>query len=127
MEETRNSHRSLICFAIVKKACSTLVAFFADVSRKGIASWSENSWTETVKKPIRVSEDMSNLRNTVFHNFLAGQIRLVANEELVNTLRCISVNLLQPLLYIRECVCMYEILARNIFRGGSNRPLSVTS
>lgn len=60
---------------------------------------------------------MSNLRNTVFYNFLAGQIRLVANEELVNTLRCISVNLLQPLLYIRECVCRYEILARNIFRG----------
>ena len=28
------AHRSLICLAIVKKACSTLVAFFAEVSRK---------------------------------------------------------------------------------------------
>jgi len=32
------SHRSLICLAMVKKACSTLVAFFAEVSRKGIVS-----------------------------------------------------------------------------------------
>ena len=32
------AHLSLICFAIVKNACSTLVAFFADVSRKGMAS-----------------------------------------------------------------------------------------
>lgn len=29
---------SLICFAIVKKACSTLVASFADVSKNGIPS-----------------------------------------------------------------------------------------
>jgi hypothetical protein len=32
------AHRSLICLAIVKKACSTLVAFFAEVSRKGMFS-----------------------------------------------------------------------------------------
>lgn len=37
------AHRSLICLAIVKNACSTLVAFLAEVSKKGIESWSANS------------------------------------------------------------------------------------
>ena len=37
------THRSLICFAIVKNACSTFVAFLAEVSRKGMPSWSANS------------------------------------------------------------------------------------
>lgn len=32
------THRSLICLDMVKKACSTLVAFLAEVSRKGIPS-----------------------------------------------------------------------------------------
>lgn len=39
----RQPYRSLICFAIVKNACSTFVAVFADVSRKGIFNWSANS------------------------------------------------------------------------------------
>ena len=42
-QDIRKSYRSLICFAIVKKACSTFVAFFADVSRKGMVNWSANS------------------------------------------------------------------------------------
>lgn len=37
------THRSLICFAMVKKACSTLVAFLADVSRSETPIWSANS------------------------------------------------------------------------------------
>jgi len=37
---------SLICFAIVKKACSTFVALFAEVSRKVMPSWSANSYNE---------------------------------------------------------------------------------
>jgi hypothetical protein len=36
----------LICFAMVKKACSTFVAFFAEVSRNGIESWSANSYID---------------------------------------------------------------------------------
>ena len=39
-----DTYRSLICLAMVKNACSTLVAFLADVSRKGMESWSANSW-----------------------------------------------------------------------------------
>ena len=34
----------LISAAIVINACSTFVAFFALVSKKGICSWSANSW-----------------------------------------------------------------------------------
>ncbi len=30
------THRSLICLDMVKNACSTLVAFFADVSKNGM-------------------------------------------------------------------------------------------
>lgn len=40
---SRKTYRSLICLAIVKKACSTLVASLADVSRKGMPSESANS------------------------------------------------------------------------------------
>lgn len=36
--------RSLIWRAMVRKACSTLVALFADVSRKGMPRLSANSW-----------------------------------------------------------------------------------
>jgi hypothetical protein len=32
------TYRSLICFDMVKNACSTLVAFLAEVSRKGMPS-----------------------------------------------------------------------------------------
>lgn len=35
--------RFLISAAMVMNACSTLVAFFADVSRKGMPSWSAYS------------------------------------------------------------------------------------
>lgn len=38
------AYRSLICLAMVKNACSTFVAFLADVSKKGIESWSAKSW-----------------------------------------------------------------------------------
>jgi hypothetical protein len=37
------AHRSLICLDMVKKACSTLVAFLAEVSRKGMPSSSANA------------------------------------------------------------------------------------
>ena len=50
METLRETHRSLICLDIVKKACSTLVAFLAEVSRKGIPSWSANSYGTVVNQ-----------------------------------------------------------------------------
>lgn len=36
--------RSLICLAMVKKACSTLLAFLAEVSRNGMPRLSANSY-----------------------------------------------------------------------------------
>jgi hypothetical protein len=42
--DAKCTYRSLICLAIVKKACSTLVAFLADVSKNGMLSWSANSY-----------------------------------------------------------------------------------
>lgn len=46
-ESAQQTYRSLICLAIVKKACSTFVAFLADVSRKGMFNWSANSCTSS--------------------------------------------------------------------------------
>jgi hypothetical protein len=43
-------------------------------------------------------------RHTVFDHLLAGQIGLVTNEQLVYSLRSITVDLLEPLLDIREGV-----------------------
>lgn len=39
-----STHRSLICLAMVKKACSTFVAFFAEVSSIETPIWSANSF-----------------------------------------------------------------------------------
>ena len=36
--------RSLICLAMVRKACSTLLAFLAEVSRNGMPRLSANSY-----------------------------------------------------------------------------------
>jgi hypothetical protein len=46
----------------------------------------------------------ANLRNSVLNDLLGCQIRLVADQELVDTLRCVAVDFLQPLLDIRESV-----------------------
>lgn len=40
--------RSLICLAIVKKACSTFDAFLAEVSRNGIPRLSANSYNDII-------------------------------------------------------------------------------
>ena len=38
LHQIKKPYLSLICLAMVKKACSTLVAFLADVSKKGMES-----------------------------------------------------------------------------------------
>lgn len=45
------------------------------------------------------------LCDAIFDDFLARQVRLVTNEQLVYSFRCISVNFLKPLLDICEGVC----------------------
>ena len=91
---------------MVKKACSTFVAFFADVSRNGIDSWSANSCMTVRVTAISYRKEFqckeSDLSHCVFHDLFAGQIGLVANKELVNTLGSVAVDLLQPLLDVVE-------------------------
>ena len=89
---------------MVKKACSTFVAFFADVSRKGMPSWSANSYDIICKYFSTPTKAAAHLRDAVLHNFLAGQVGLVSDKELVDALRSISLNLLEPLLDIRESI-----------------------
>ena len=50
----------------------------------------------------------ANLCNTVFDNLLAGEIGFVANEELINAFRGITINFLEPLLHVGEGVCDEE-------------------
>lgn len=50
------------------------------------------------------SSETTHLGHTVLHDLLASQILLVTHKEFVNTLRCISVDFLKPLLDIREGV-----------------------
>ena len=47
------------------------------------------------------------LCDTILNNLLARQIGFIANEELVDALRGISVNLLEPLLDVREGICVF--------------------
>lgn len=51
---------------MVKNACSTLVAFFAEVSKNGIDSWSANSYKYT-------DEDGSEKRVSGSRSFRAGK------------------------------------------------------
>lgn len=92
---------------MVRKACSTFVAFFAEVSRKGIESWSANSYVFVAMNDHgnSMSDKLwTDLCNAIFHDFLAGKVGLVANKQLVHTLRSIAVDFLQPLLHVGECI-----------------------
>ena len=99
--------RSLICLAMVKNACSTLVALFAEVSRKGIPRLSANSCSRPPSDKVSSSGERpgSYLGNRVLDNLLVRHIALVANEELIDALGRIAVNLLEPLLDVVERFC----------------------
>lgn len=78
--------RFLISAAIVMKACSTLVAFFALVSKKGMAKESANSCdknTQDVKTNLLSVYTRHTLKSylgcCVVHYFLCGEVTLVAD------------------------------------------------
>jgi hypothetical protein len=50
------------------------------------------------------TDKATNLCNGIFYDLLGCQIGFITDKELVDPLRGISVNLLQPLLNIGECV-----------------------
>lgn len=47
-------------------------------------------------------EGATDLCYGIFDDLLRGQVGLIAHKQLVDTLRCIPVNLLQPLFYVGE-------------------------
>ena len=101
------TYRSLISFAIVKKACSTLREVLAEVSKKGIFSWSANSYEQTysdhcVLGALLVQSKNAYLGHAVLDHLLASQIGFVAYKKLVDTLRGITVDFLEPLLDVGE-------------------------
>lgn len=53
---------------------------------------------------------MSYLGYAIFNDLLVCHIALVADEELVNTLGCVTVNFLQPLLDVVERVHVGDII-----------------
>ena len=69
-----------------------------------MVSWSANSRKQTVSNLSKQRGTLTHLRDTVLHNLLAGQVGLVADEQLVDTLRRVAIDLLEPLLDVRECV-----------------------
>jgi hypothetical protein len=71
--------------------CSTLVEFFAEVSKKGISRESANSCKSRVKPALRLAaarrgaqETLANLGGGVVDNFFGGQVALVAYKHLVD-------------------------------------------
>lgn len=89
---------------MVKKACSTLDAFLADVSRKGMPRLSANSWLRALARGAWLDERAEDayLCDVVLNDLLVSHIALVADEKLVNALGSVAVNLLQPLLDVVE-------------------------
>jgi hypothetical protein len=103
--------RSLIWRAMVRKACSTLVALFAEVSRKGMPRLSANSCL--YYQYLRISRYLmvvAYLCYGVLDNLLVRHIGLVAHQQLVDALGSVSVNLLQPLLHVVERVHVGDIV-----------------
>lgn len=57
------------------------------------------------------------LGDSVLDHLLVGQIALVANQQLVDTLRGITVNLGKPLLDVREGILVRDIIDDNDTMG----------
>jgi len=118
--------RSLIWRAMVRKACSTLLALLADVSRKGMPRLSANSccaWSAAcvqgegkwqpggrARRGDATRHLRPYLRHGVFDHLLVRHIALVAYEELVDAFGGVPVNLLQPLLDVVERVHVRNIV-----------------
>jgi hypothetical protein len=97
---------------MVRKACSTLVALFAEVSRKGMPRLSANSCL-LVRDTGRVELEeavWTHLGNGVLDDLLVGHIGLVADQQLVDALGCVAVDLLKPLLHVVERVHVGDIV-----------------
>lgn len=107
---------------MVKKACSTFEAFFADVSRKGMPRESANSYHYTtismsrhVTKEKRATRtkgksEATYLCDSVFHDLLVRHVALISNKQLVDTLGGVSVNFLEPLFHVVKRIHVGDIV-----------------
>jgi hypothetical protein len=98
---------------MVRKACSTFVALFAEVSRKGIPRLSANSYNAYISHcsmRIKPGYHSTYLSHGVLYDLLVGHIGLVADQQLVDALRCVAVDLLEPLLHVVERVHVGDIV-----------------
>ena len=68
---------------MVKKACSTFVAFFAEVSKKGIESWSANSLTITVSYRYSIHDDLLTFATLYSTTFLLVKSDLLPTRSLL--------------------------------------------
>ena len=72
-------------------------------------SWSAKSYIAETKGVIiglaKGGEGATDLCHSVLDDFLRSQVGLVAHKQLVDTLRGIPVDLLQPLFYVGERIC----------------------
>jgi hypothetical protein len=95
--------RFLISAAIVIKACSTLVAFLADVSRNGIPSWLAYSYGDWVSQPEVCGFSSATHRSRgCVDDFLCRQITFVAYQKFVYVLTCVTFDFLEPLFHVVE-------------------------
>ena len=104
--------RSLIWRAMVRKACSTLLAFLADVSRNGMPRLSANSCSRS-QSCVDLSRAFmlaTCLCHGVLDDLLVRHVTLVAHQQLVHSLRGVAVDLLQPLLDVVEAVHVGDIV-----------------
>lgn len=58
---------------------------------------------------VRRGAARTHLRCTVLDDLLGRQVALVAHQKLVDTLACVAVDLLQPLLDVGECICRHKL------------------
>lgn len=104
---------------MVKNACSTFEAFFADVSKNGIPRLSANSYMKIgvsanvywKNPPFSICKTKhAYLRNRVLYDFLVGHIALVSHQKLVDPLSGIAINFLQPLFDVVERIHVGNIV-----------------
>ena len=129
-------HLFFIAAVIAIKACSTLVAFLALVSIKGIPISSANacinlsiraeyrnnqasikgdnrkanSFRALTKNRVKGTVKITHLGCLIRDSSVGGKVTLVSNKKLVYIITCITINLIQPLLHIVKAVLISRVI-----------------
>ncbi len=112
------THRSLICLAMVKKACSTFVAFFAEVSKKGMFSWSANSYETTGQGTPVICDSLPTFATPYSTTFLLVKSDLLPTSSLLTPSDAYrSISWSHCLTFVKESITIkivHELLSANI-------------